>query len=319
MPRDGSAADTRRKLDRLRAVARTPGAADHALELIASDRQAEVLLAALKVLSEAPHHGAHDALIARYEEFERGGRQRDAGGFVRAAFLQALEPLVLPGDLPLLIRAVQVHEPSPQDAAAPTGLRAAAIAAMLRLDPDLASYHAVAMLHDERRTSHFTGEPAVTAVRVLAAAGQEVALVGFALGGGHPEVVAECLRELRTVPPAVLAKVVESARHAAEMDDVVALGLCDLFVHHAPDSALLAAMSEFMRRAASPELYHYLAAAIVAERREDLLAALADVAREETDREKLRALAEALAVRRGDPAVAAILATVEPPLRADRR
>lgn len=319
MPRDGSAADTRRKLDRLRALARTPGAAAYALELIATDRQAEVLLAALKVLSGAPHHGAHDALVARYEEFERGGRQRDAGGYVRAALLQALEPLILPGDLPLLTRAVQVHEPSPQDAAAPTGVRAAAVAAMLRLDPELASYHGVAMLHDERRTSHFTGEPAVTAVRVLAAAGQEVALVGFALGGGHPEVVAECLRELRTVPPTVLAKVVEAARRAAELDEVVALGLCDLFVRHQPDEALCTAMAEFMRRAASPELYHYLAAAIVAERREDLLAALAEVARAETNRDKLRALAEALDVRRGDPAVGKILALVEQRLGPDRR
>ncbi|MCK9518211.1 MAG: hypothetical protein M0R74_04145 [Dehalococcoidia bacterium] len=309
MPREGSAADVRRKQDRLRALSRSPQLGEYALELVANERHAELLLAALAALGESPPAAAHDALVRRYEEFERAGRQRDAGGLVRAALIRAMEPIALPGDLPLLARAVEVHEPSPHDAAAPTGLRAAALATMLRLDPELASYHAAVMLHDQRRTSQFTGEPAATAVRVLAAAGEEVALVGFALGGGHPEVLAECLRQLRSVPSPVLAKVVGAARGAAS-DETVGLGLCDLFVRHEPDGALRGQMVQFMRHEATPELYHYLAAAIVAERRDDLLEALGEAAREETHREKLKALGEALEVRRGDPAVEALAEAV---------
>lgn len=309
MPRPGSAADARRKLDRLRALGSSPQLLPLVTELVQSERQPEVLLAALQVLADSPQPALHDVLTARYEEFERTGRRADAGGFVRAALLRALEPIVLPGDLPLLARAVAVYEPTPQDSAAPTGVRAAALAGMLRLDPEFAAYHAIVVLHDRRHTSQFTGEPAATAVRVLAAAGQEVALVAYVLGGrGHPEVTAECLRELRALPPSVLARVVESARAAS--DETVALGLCDLFVHHQPSGELRAATVDFMRRHASPEVFHYLAAAIVAERRDDLLEALGEVAREEISREKRKALYEALSVRAADPAVAPLLKLV---------
>ena len=316
MPRPGSAADARRKLDRLRALGSSPQLLPLVTELVQSERQPGVLLAALQVLADSPQPALHDVLTARYEEFERTGRRADAGGFVRAALLRALEPIVLPGDIPLLVRAVALHEPTPQDAAAPTGVRAAALAAMLRLDPELAAYHAVVVLYDRRHTSQFTGEPAATAARVLAAAGQEVALTGYVFAGGHPDVVAECLRELRNLPPSVVAPLVEVAR--AMRDETVALGLCDFFVRHQPRDELRTAMVDFMRQEASNEVYYYLAAAIVAERRDDLLEALAEVAREETGREKRKALREALSVRAADPAIAPLLDLVRedsPPRR----
>ncbi|MGE5595781.1 MAG: hypothetical protein ACM3S1_07060, partial [Hyphomicrobiales bacterium] len=227
-------------------------------------------------------------------------------------------------DLPLLEAAANAFEPTPQSASAPATLRAAALVAILDVDPGVAAYHAAAHLGDADRMS---GEPAVTATRVLAAAGNEVALVQCILAGkrpelsgGEPEVLAECLRQLREVPAGVLQSVVDGAM--SDGREVVRLGLCDLFVHHRPEPLLLEAAKRFLRETRDLELYHYLAASIVAERREDLLDVLSATAAEESDPAKLRVLEEALAVRETDPAVAGVLALVRrrgEPGRPERR
>lgn len=309
MPRNEGTVNARRALDRLRALQRSPAQlADFALELLVPKQAPEVLQAAATALAEHPHTGAHDAIVARLIELA-DGRKRDPGGFTRAALVRALQHVVLPEDAPLLEAAAVLREPSMQSPDGPAVLRAAALVALLDLDPALAAYHAAAHLADHDRMS---GEPAVTAVRVLAAAGNETVLVATILGGtDHADVRAECLRQLREVPPAVLAQVVAAAKKDGR--EPVQLGLCDLFVSHRPGPELTAQAAAFLRDTSELELYHYLVATMVAERREDLLAVLRDEVREQRAEAKRRILADGLGVRAGDPAVDVLLAELRRP------
>lgn len=307
-PRQGAQAE-RRALDRLRALQLSPAQqADFALELLRDSNSTEVLQAACRVLAEHPRQEAHDPLVARYQQIAGDGRRRDAGGFLRAAILSALQPVVLPEDLALLESAANVREPSPNDAGAPAVLRAAALVALLDLDPNVAAYHAAAHLGDAGRMS---GEPAITAARVLAAAGNEPALVAYVLlrGEPHPEVLAECLRQLRELPDGVLEQVIERA--LADGRDVVQLGLCDLLVHHRPTPVTQAAAARFLETTADLDLYQYLVATLVAERSPEHLALLEHEVASQTRREQLKVLRDCLDVRRGDPAVDGMLTSLD--------
>lgn len=300
-------------MDRLRALQRSPQQlSEFALELLVPKQAPEVLQAAATALADHPRADAHDAIVARLAELA-DGRKRDPGGFTRATLVRALQPVVLPEDAPLLEAAVAVREPSVQSPDGPTVLRAAALVALLDLDPSLAAYHAAARLADHDRMS---GEPGVTAARVLAAAGDEAVLVAYIIGGtDHPEVRAECLRQLRETPPAVLAQVVAAAKKDAR--EPVQLGLCDLFVYHRPDPALTALAAGFLRDTGELELYHYLTATMVAERRDDLLDVLRGEVREQRAEAKRRILADCLGVRAGDPAIDALLTQLRPPATSD--
>jgi hypothetical protein len=204
----------------------------------------------------------------------------------------------------LFERAIETYEPSPMDPGAPAVLRAAGVAALQAIDPVLACYHAVRLLGKSGTTARMTGEPALTAVRVLYASGEDRAIYLYALTAPHPaaEVLAECLRSLESLPPPMLAEVCE--RFSGAGDEVVLIGLCDLFV----SAGAPGPMAAFLKRLESLEVYGYLAAAVVASRKMDLLQALIDTIPFEFDRRKLTLLADALEYAPPDPATTAAIA-----------
>jgi hypothetical protein len=305
MPPRPNAAQVRRSLDRLRALRPDPAAhATFAAELLEGEPGAEVLAPVLDVLASHPVPGARDALVRQYRAHDSS--KHDRGGFLRTAIVQALRYVVLPADAPLLERAITTVEATPQDPAGCAALRAAALVAMVDLDPELAGFHATARLaaaNNPALTSHMTGEPAVTAARVLGALGQQLPLLLSvqAVPDLHGEVYAACLCELRDVPGAVLAPLLEAA--AEDRREAVQLGLCDLLVNHAPTEPVVAAARSFLRATFEIDLYRYFVASAVAERRAELLALIAESAREEFDRERLLVIQEQLGIRRGDRAV----------------
>lgn len=290
-----TAASHAAKLDQLRRLAGVPAEqAAFAARLLERERNAEVVLAALAALAGAGDPTWRPALLRAYAHYDANGPRRDPGGAVRAAILRALRPVALPEDVPLLERAATTYEFLFGEAAG--DLRAVALLALDAVDAALAGYHAVRLLTD-RYTSIMSGEPAVTAARVLAAQGHFLPLYAY-LGrdaGVAGVAVAECLRLLAPLPASLLPGLIE--RFGKSQDEIVLLGLFDLLLAHASRAAHLPFMLDFLRDTKRYTLYRYLTAALVAGGDEAAIAALTALAETEADRQKRELLTAALALR----------------------
>ncbi len=219
---------------RLTGLAGDP-AAQRALALELSDRPAATfdVQAALRALAQLPDPANSARLHALYDHYDADGVKRDSAGFLRAEILRALRPIVGAADVSLLQRAAMTVEflpPGRQEVCA--GLRAAALIVMVDVDLELAALHAVRLLHDEH-VDHMAGEPALTAARVLAAIEQPAPLYGYVLGTHErvPEVTAECLRNLTSLPaPLVEALVTRFAVETANPAELA--GIAELLMGH---------------------------------------------------------------------------------------
>ncbi len=308
------AADDRARaaLAELRRLAGDPDAqARSALGLLGGRPDRLVLDAALACLGRHPLPEARPALLDLYAAYDGPLAKRDLGCHVRAAIMAALRHVARGADLPVVERALATYAfipPGPMEVG--QALRAAALLVLAEIDMGLAGYRAVERLFDPH-VSGMSGEPALTAVRVLAAGGQSVALYQYALAGAHPapEVLAECLKGLADAPAPVLASLVE--RHRAAADEAVQVGLVDLILAHPGGAAFHPVVFDLMRGARSHDLYHYLAFALVASRQRALVDGLAALAGPERDGRRLASLAEALALAVDAPAAREAVRAIE--------
>jgi hypothetical protein len=318
------AGEVRKRLNRLSALAvDPPGQRACALELLQEHPPAEIVQAAVAVIGRHGAGGGHDVLVATYAALAAAG---DPGAVGRVAVLKALRGQALPGDIPMLERALNTYATSPMVTGF-TNLRANALLVLDDVAPELASVHAVRLLGEapplaEHREQEMSGEPALTAVRLLAAKEELLPLYLFALtntcddddlgGGPIPEVLGEAIRSLAPLPASALGPIL--ALHAGSGEIVVSVSLCELVIDHAPDESLRA----FLGRSLTGmpiEAYRYVVAAIVASRRGDLIELLLGAARDEFDRKRLTQLGESLPLVPG-PAAAAALAIVSERLAA---
>ncbi len=303
-------ARTSAKLERLRALdAGSPAQIDYALELAETESRQDVVEAALEVLAAADDPRARPVLLDRFAALA-DGEGSDAGCYLRVAFARALRYLARRDDAPVLERGVWTYEYMPPFAPpdygeVAAGLRSVALVTLNEVDESLAGYHAARLLVDSR-TSHMSGEPAVTAAQALAAQGQLLPLYGYVTQGeparrgepaeqGIPEVVGECLRNLAPLPASLLPRLVARYRDAA--DEIVLLGLFDLLLAHETRARYDDLVLDFMRETRFYNIYRYLASMIVASRRDDVIARLEALAAREPDRLKAELLRDALALR----------------------
>lgn len=307
-----SPADTRRAVDRLRALAPDQARrAEFARELLATTRTGEVLALAAAALEAFPLPSARADLATAYAEIDSAGAKRDPGGMVRAALLRALRSVATGDEVALFARAAHTYEPTPLDPGAPAVLRAAAIVGLSDLDQAVAAAHAARMLGESEtaRTSTMNGEPAVTAARVLAYTGNAVAL--YLRLVSHPpalgEIRAECVRGLAGLPGDVLAEAV-AEELAHELDEGVLVGYFDLIIAVRDAGPFLPALRKFLADTNRAEVFGYFAAAIVASRRDNLLEMLTSIADDEFNREKLTRLDDALTLASQTDAVRAAIA-----------
>src|SRR5215469_14617986 len=204
-------------LHHLRSLANQPDEQAHyALEVLERERGTQLVSEALAALTHSPVREGRPLLLRLYAYYDEAGVKRDAGGALRVAMLGALLPIADPADRALAERAVATYEflpPGRQECA--SGLRAAGLVLLSHLDPVLASYHCTRLLVDVY-TSRMSGEPAVSAIRLLArqvghlpSHGHLLPLYSylFAQHEGHPEVEAECLRHLAHAPAGVVESV----------------------------------------------------------------------------------------------------------------
>jgi len=246
------------------------------------------------VLTIRPPADLRAALLAKYVLCDADGVKRDPGGLIRILLLDRLRPLARPEDTPLLERATMTYEFLYGEA---TGdLRAAGLLTLNGADDRLAACHCVRLLIDGY-TSIMSGEPALTAARILAAQGHTLPLYAYVTQAERTvaDVVAECLRGLVTIPASLLPPLI--ARYRANTDEIILSGLFDLLLAHDTRADHRDFVFAFLRETPLPNIYRFLVSTLIAGRDEDTIARIAALAPAEADDAKRAILREALALR----------------------
>ncbi|MSP12891.1 MAG: hypothetical protein EXR62_08030 [Chloroflexi bacterium] len=282
-----------------------------ACEILENEKNTQVVLAALEILAAYPAAAARPVLLRRYAYYHEDGVRRDPGTYIRTAIVNVLRQVAQPEDVPLLEGAVTTYEFLPPGRSEVASLlRSAGLVALNATDAEMAGFYAVRLLNDAY-TSTMSGEPALTAVRVLAAQNQTLPLYQYVTQEGSriSEVVAECLRNLAGLPVSLLPALLE--RFGKADDEVVLVGLFDVLIRHrdyasfpGPLKATVKGfLAEFLRTTRRFDAYRYLVTMIMAARKEDLIAVLLEVAAAEDVAAKVEILEAALRLRNRDAAV----------------
>ena len=300
--------ERKERLQHLRSLAGQPAARSaYAATLLSPRFGTEVVRAALKALADCPAPAARADLIRLYESCATHP-ERDYGAYVRSAVVAALRPIAEPADLALFGRAATTFEfPPPSFHEEAALLRATALLAMDDLDDRLACYHAAGLLMNEH-TDPMSGEPAVSAARILAAAGELLPLYAYALqpaAGLLPEVASECLRQLIRLPEELVPHLAE--HYAASDDPVVLVGLFDLLLNHETGPHGRERIRDFLTTTERTDVYRYLASSMAAAGHEALIEDLLTVAGAEQDRARAAVLVETLALLPVTPRVSELI------------
>jgi hypothetical protein len=306
--------------------------AHYALEVLERERGKQVVSAALAALSNTPVPQGRPLLRRLYAYYDEAGVKRDPGGDLRIAILGALLPLAEPQDQALAERAVSTYEFMPPNREeCMSGLRTSGLILLNNLDPVSASFHCTRLLVDGY-TSRMSGEPAISAIRLLTSQVSHLPYQGHLLPlysyifdpyKRHPEVEGECLRQLAKAPEGIVASILTHytepisvgtgtpvPRHKTK-DDVVLLGLFDLLLTHARNSACLAFIETFLRETQHYDLYHYLLTTIIANHSSQAWKLLLQVAQDEREPAKIQLLIAALTLVQHDPAIEKLLRNLQ--------
>lgn len=258
-----------------------------AVEFVRRSPHLEVVRTALGVLGEMKDPANREVF---HERYNAGGDKSDSGGFVRAATVRALQPIVSNDDRPLLMRALTTYQMQGMYEIC-ADLRSAALIAMNDLDPDIAALFAARFLNDPGNS--FAGQPGISAIRLLASHQRLEPL--FALASwkmGSADLIGETLRNLVELPSEMVDLLVE--RYKDEEDEQILLGLYDLLLTHKERARWHRQILTFLRTSVLLDLYGLLVMQIVASRDGDLIAGLRTLEREEGNRRKAELLQLAL-------------------------
>ena len=283
------------KLERLRDLAATPEAQRAYAVRLLKDRTVDVVLAAVALLAETEDATYREPMLAAYAPLAKDGVRRDPGGTLRIALLDALRPIALDADVPIFERAATTYEFLYGEAAA--DLRAAGVRALASVDATLACYYAV-RLFDDPYQSIMSGEPAFTAMKVLAAQAQDLPMYAYVLreGAQHPDVVAEGLRSLTRLPASLLPDLVE--RYRTSTSEIVLLGFFELLLGHRDSAHYSDVVFDFLASTTAINLYRYLLIVLLNRHDPDTERMLRELADREPDKRKRAVWAEVWALQR---------------------
>ena len=298
------------QVQQLRALATDPQAQGAlAVTLLDARQGPEVVLAAVQTLTRNPWPAARSALLDLYAYYSGRGQKLDAAAYMRAAILRALRDIVLPADVGFLAAATETFIfPPPSFTEEGAMLRSAALLALAALDDDLARYHAVRLLANEH-TDAMSGEPALTAAKVLAAQGEELPLYFYVMQDGArilPEVVSTCLSNLTTLRVDLLPSLLK--RYGDDTQEVVLVGLFDLLLNHCAGVQGIDFITRFLQQSQHLDAYRYLVVTMVTSGKRDVVQYLLTASQMALPKPKVAILREALTlVRDHEPAVARFL------------
>lgn len=315
------------KLDKLRELATDPSAqVAYATILLDARNGTEVVSTALQLLTRTPHVPAREALWKLYDHYGKRGERQDPAAYIRSTIVRALREVVLPDDIPRLARVTATYVfPPPQFKEEGAMLRSAALAALNELDDELARYHAVRLLADEH-TDPMSGEPALTAAKVLASRAEVLPLYFYVMQSVTrvlPEVVSACLGNLTSLRtdllPDLLARFTgeNKERRSAhpqeqEISEVVLVGLFDLLINHEQGPQAIDYLATFLQTSDQLDAYRYLVVTMATSGDPLLTMLLIEQAKATTGRDKAALLLDALhLLRSDDPTVSNLITELE--------
>ena len=289
--RKSSHAGVKSQLDALKALDSDPEArAELAIAYIRKSTNMEIVRPALEVLQAREDPALRPLLHETYERCERSPIRDDSGGVVRAAIVRALQPIIHVDDLPLLERALVSYQMVGLYEVA-AELRAVALVALNDLDRDLAALYAARFLHDPQNSN--SGEPALTAIRLLAAQLQVATLFGFAAWPkAGSELIAESLRNLADLPASMVPFLI--GRYHESEDEQILLGLYDLLLAHPARAQWRYQLEHFLRHSRLLDLYGLIVMQVVVTRDPELIGMLRELEAEEREPVRLGLLRQAL-------------------------
>ncbi len=266
-----------------------------ATELVQNDQRPSVFLPALRVIEPPQDEREREAMLSLYAWLDGAGPTRDLNAGTRIRILKALRTAEMHAPLNVLLRGVVTIERAPPaglDEAA--GLRAAALISLLDVAQELAGYHAARLLIDAE-TSPFSGEPAVTAVTVLATLDRHEQLYAYAMQAplGQTEVIVEILNTLVEAPEVIVRDVV---RHLLRFDDEPVSAAVYELVLKRDDPVWTSLLTTFLATEQRPHLLRYVATTIAAERHPWQIELLQSQAKGERNEKRRAMLDEALAL-----------------------
>jgi len=275
-----------------------PERLDHAARLVETTEIVDVLSEAAGVLADAADARLRPALLERYRTLAEEPAD-DRGCVLRAAAVLALRGIAVRADAPALEHAAMTYEfmkPGPREVAG--DLRRAALLCLRDVEPERAAVHAVRLLTDGPEHRMLSGEPALTAARVLRELDQTLPLYECALR--HPdcdaEVLAECLVSLTSLPVPLVAELFDRLG-TDEAHPQVLIALFDLVLAHAEREALRARLLAFLRATELLDVHAFVVTSIAALRGDSLVSVLDELARTpQDDPGKRDALDRALAL-----------------------
>jgi hypothetical protein len=190
-------------LQQLRQTDDPTAARDLALELLRVSHRREMVDAALHTLQDAALTDDARPVLRAAALYYFEHDDRDNGALIREKLLRLLATLEHPEDADLFLRGVTTYEVEPMMGEVTQNLRAISLVGLALSDPDLAQIHATRLLSEIESTSQFSGEPAVTAINLLAQQRQTLPIYQFlllggidALEAGQYEVVGKALESL---------------------------------------------------------------------------------------------------------------------------
>jgi hypothetical protein len=273
-----------------------------AIELIGRYREHRALEPALAALGDEPPAAARLALRARYLDLAESGDRFDQDCALRVAIVRALRGLDSRSDDDLAeaaARTIQIR--LGVDVA--QALRAEGLLLLAESSPERADLLAAALLLDPH-TSTFSGEPAVTAMRVLARRGQLLPIWSVVhrpgvLAGGRAaaDVIAQAFASLRALPADLqleaLGAHLAHARALGEEGEAVALVAAEAVVlNELADGYGL--VIDLVRESTNLNLFRYLVLTAARGRDPALRLALERLRRGEREERKREVLDEVL-------------------------
>lgn len=242
-------------------MADTDAQVELGMVLLGRAKNPEAIASALGTLGNSADPRIRQVIAQKYEALNAEPRRRDSGCFQRTALVRALRGRATTDDIASLETALWTVEIIGRFDAA-SELRAAAMLTLNDVDGSLACFHAARLLSDAHEMS---GEPAVTAARLLAMREQLLPLYALvAGGGGMPEVSAECLRGLTALPVSLVNRLL--AQYRDEKEATVVVGLFDLVIGHPSRSEFAGFVASFLDRTQSIDLYRFVVSSVVASR-----------------------------------------------------
>lgn len=261
-----------------------------ALKAMRASRHLDVVRTAVGIVGAAQDPANRTALHEKFSWCADQPTQRDTSAYIREAIVKALQPIISTDDISLLQRGLATYQMDGIYEVC-AGLRATSLIAMNDVDPELAALYAARFLTDPLNS--FSGEPATTAIRVLAAQ-QNLAPI-FALvswGNANGETIGEGLRHLTELPTSLLPLLIEQYRESE--DEQVVLGLWDLLLGHPTRDEWEDELMAFFRTTTLMDLYGIIAIQVVASRSGAMIEAMRELAREERDPLRRQLLEQAL-------------------------